>query len=74
MEPERKWLFYAEDENGDSKCLQESYFVGTFGDACTLAEQMSDEWERETGGLIVKLTIESHGKATPKAEGFFIPI
>ena len=67
MEIQRKWLFYAEDENGDSRYLQDFYFVGSYNDACRYAETMADEWEEETNGLILKLTIESHGKIANKA-------
>jgi hypothetical protein len=62
MEPERKWLFYAVDENGDGRYLQESYFEGIFSDAAACAESLGDAWEETTGGLITRLVIESHGK------------
>jgi len=62
MEPKRKWLFNAEDENGDSHCLQDWYFIGTYEEATYYAHIHIDEWENKIDGLILKLTIESHGK------------
>jgi hypothetical protein len=61
-EPHRKWLCYAEDENGDSYALNEDYFIGTDVEAFTVAEKKADAWEEKTGGWVVKLIIESHGK------------
>jgi hypothetical protein len=61
-EPIRKWMFYAENENGDGRYLQDGYFIGTYSDACAFADIRGDVWEGKTGGLIMKLTIESHGK------------
>jgi len=63
MEPKRKWLFYAEDENGDGRYLQDYYFIGTYSDACLYADIQGNEWEKKTGGLILRLVIESHGIA-----------
>lgn len=64
MEPKRKWMFYAEDENGDGHYIHDWYYVGTYNDACHYAETKCDEWEEKVGGLIMKLTIESHGRKT----------
>lgn len=60
---QKNWLFYAEDENGDGRYLEGSYFRGTYEEACHYAQTKADEWEEKTGGFIVKLVIESHGKA-----------
>lgn len=62
MEPQRKWMFYAEDENGDGHYLQDYFFIGTYEEAAHHANIQADEWEEKIGGLIMKLTIESHGK------------
>jgi hypothetical protein len=61
-EPDRKWLIYAEDENGDGRYLMDSYFIGTYSDACAFGDIQGNAWEERTGGFIVKLVIESHGK------------
>lgn len=63
MEPERNWLFCAEDENGDRHYLQDFYFTGTYSDACLYADIQGNEWEQKTGGLILRLVIQSHGIA-----------
>jgi hypothetical protein len=55
-------MFYAEDENGNGRYLQDYYFIGTYSNACAYADTLGDAWEEKTGGLIVKLVIESHGK------------
>ena len=62
METRKNWLFYAEDENGDSQYLQEWFFQGTYEEACHYADTKANEWEEQIGGLILKLTIESHGE------------
>jgi hypothetical protein len=64
MEPQfkRKWMIYVEDENGDSHALNEDYFIATDVEAEIAANNLADAWEEKTGGLIMKLTIESHGK------------
>ena len=59
---EKKWMFSAEDENGDSRYLNEEMYVGTEKQAREVAEMLADKWEVKTGGLILKLTIESHGR------------
>jgi hypothetical protein len=58
----RKWLFYAQDEDGDGRYLQDVHFEGTYEEACHYADTLADQWEEETGGTIECLTIESHGK------------
>ncbi len=60
-EPNRRWLFFCEDENGDSHYLQPEFFVGTYEEATHYANTKADEWENKIGGLILRLTIESHG-------------
>ena len=61
-DPIRKWLFSAENENGDSHYISDEYFIGTYREATDYAETKCDEFEEIVGGLILKLTIESHGK------------
>jgi hypothetical protein len=58
----RNWLFYAEDENGDGHYLMESYFQGTYEEACHFADTEADAWEARIGGLVLKLTMSSHGE------------
>ena len=62
IDPGRKWLFLAEDENGDTHYIHDWYYTGTYREATEYAETKCDEFEEKVGGLIVKLTIESHGK------------
>ena len=66
MEPKKKWMFYAEDENGDGHYLQDYFFVGTYEEATNYANTKADEWEGKVGGLIIKLIIESHGNIANK--------
>ena len=61
-EPQRKWLFLAEDENGDTHRIYDWYYIGTYREAAEYAETQCDEFEEKVGGMIVKLVIESHGK------------
>uniref|UniRef100_A0A6M3IDU1 Uncharacterized protein n=1 Tax=viral metagenome TaxID=1070528 RepID=A0A6M3IDU1_9ZZZZ len=68
MDSIKNWLFYAEDENGDGHYIHDWFFVGTYQDACNYADIHADEFEKKTGGLILKLVIESHGTANKPVE------
>ncbi|KKL78709.1 hypothetical protein LCGC14_2022190 [marine sediment metagenome] len=61
-DPVRKWLFLAEDEQGETHYIHDWYYTGTYRQAAEYAETQCDEFEEKVGGLIVKLVIESHGK------------
>jgi hypothetical protein len=58
----KAWLFSAEDEDGAAHYLSEEFFIGTYAEACKAAEAWANEWENKTGGLVLRLVIESHGK------------
>ena len=61
-DPVRKWLFCAEDEQGQTHRIYDWYYIGTYRDATDYAETKCDEFEEKVGGMILKLTIESHGR------------
>ena len=56
-----KWMVQIEDENGDTKYLTEEPIIGTWHEISHFAENLADEWEAKTGGLCLKLKIESRG-------------
>lgn len=58
-----RWLFDAEDENGDRHYLAEEEFIGSYSEAVARADILADEWEQRTGGLILRLELERRGKA-----------
>ena len=62
VDMDRKWMFQAEDENGDKFYLKEEVTVCSDGEESVIGETLADAWEEKTGGLILKLTLESHGK------------
>src|SRR3990172_4801291 len=59
----KRWLFNVEDENGDTHYLAEDEFIGTYDEACKLAETLSDAWEDKTGGLVLRIELERRGAA-----------
>lgn len=58
-----RWLFSAEDENGDTFYLEESEFIGTYAEAEKRAQKLSDEWEQLTGGWVLRIELERRGDA-----------
>jgi len=63
MPEPRKWMIQIEDENGDTRYINENPIIGTYDETVPIAEDMADVWENKTGGLVLKLTLESRGKA-----------
>ena len=59
----RLWMIRIEDETGDSRYLNENPIIGTYDETVSIAENMADVWENKTGGLVLRLTLESQGKA-----------
>ena len=57
----KRWLFHAEDENGDHHELNEDEFIGTYDDAVKVAEAAANAWEAKTGGLVLRLELASQG-------------
>ena len=64
----RRWLFNAEDENGDTFYLggEKVEFIGHDHEANREADKRSDEWERANNGLIVRVVCESRGRLKTK--------
>lgn len=60
----RKWMIQAEDENGDTHELTENPIIGTWDECSLIAENLADDWEAQTGGLVLRLTLHSLGKVT----------
>ena len=64
----RRWKLRIEDENGDSHYVQDPVtrddllFEGTKEDAALVCESLVDVWESKTGGLCLRVKMESQGK------------
>jgi len=69
MTESRKWIISIEDENGDHEYLNAAYIEGTYGNVTSIAENLAEEWEARTGGLVLKLTLESHGRVNGTMAG-----
>jgi hypothetical protein len=69
-DPLRIWHFSIEDENGDNHDITPDGrpIILRRGPASRLAQQLADEYETKTGGLVLKVVYESQGKASPDAE------
>ena len=61
----KRWLINVEDENDEVHCLTDNEFIGTYEEASDFAEILADQWEQHTGGLVLKIELESRGPFQP---------
>mgnify|MGYP001610143957 FL=1 len=61
----KRWLINVEDENGEVHYLIEDNFIGTYPEASIFAAMLADQWEQKTGGLVLKIELESRGPFQP---------
>lgn len=64
----KRWLFNAEDENGNTHHLTEYEFTGTRDEAEMEAKRLADEWEQRTGGWVSRIELERRGDARATTE------
>jgi len=57
----KRWLFLAIDADDEEEYLSKEAFIGTYYEACTMADILADEWEQKTGNLILRIILESQG-------------
>jgi hypothetical protein len=60
----RYWKFYAEHDDGGCYLGAEGLFIGNDQEAIDEADRRANIYENETGGIIIKVVIESRGIVT----------
>jgi len=55
----KRWMFFAEDIDGEEMYLSDVEFIGPYCEACSMANALADTWEQKTGGLVLRLVLKS---------------